>query len=96
MRMVVAAMLLAAPLAACATTGADAPVTETGACNNEAVAGFVGQTVTADLGAQMLKASGAKALRWGAPNMAMTMDFRPDRLTVSYDAQMVIISARCG
>ncbi|MBU1462386.1 MAG: peptidase inhibitor I78, partial [Alphaproteobacteria bacterium] len=28
--------------------------------------------------------------------MAMTMDFRPDRLTVSYDEAMTITSARCG
>ncbi len=96
MRMVVPTMLLATPLAGCATVGANAPVAEAGTCSNEAVAGFTGQKVTGDLGAQMLTASGAKTLRWGAPGMAMTMDFRPDRLTVSYDAQMVIISARCG
>ena len=37
-----------------------------------------------------------RTLRWGGPGMAMTMDFRPDRLTVSYDEAMTITSARCG
>jgi hypothetical protein len=48
------------------------------------------------VGAQLLAASGARTLRWGAPGMAMTMDFRADRLTVSYDEGMTITSARCG
>lgn len=56
----------------------------------------MGKTATADLGAEMLKASGATTLRWGAPGTAMTMDFRQDRLTVSYDEKMVVTSARCG
>ena len=35
-------------------------------------------------------------MRWGAPGMAMTMDYREDRLTVSYDEAMLVTSARCG
>lgn len=93
-----AAML---PLAACATTGEDgtpgAPSPAVGGeCKNEGMEAFTGKVATAELGAEMLKASGAKTLRWGGPGTAMTMDFRPDRLTVSYDDKMVITSARCG
>lgn len=97
MRTALVAMMMV-PLAACATTsGSEAPVANAqGPCSNEAVASFVGQKASAETGAAMLKASGAKAMRWGGPGMAMTMDFRPDRLTVSYDEAMVIISARCG
>jgi len=65
-------------------------------CRNEALTAFIGRTATADLGAQMLAASGARALRWVAPGMAVTMDYRADRLTVSYDANMVIERASCG
>ena len=94
MRTILMAMMMA-PLAACATTGA--PVAEAGGpCRNDPVAGFVGQKASAEAGAAMLKASGARTLRWGGPGMAMTMDFRPDRLTVAYDEAMVITSARCG
>jgi hypothetical protein len=35
-------------------------------------------------------------LRWGPPDSAMTMDFRADRLTVSYDANMVVTGVKCG
>ncbi len=88
------------PLTACAGSIAEGPATppvaQDGPCRNEPVAGFVGQKVTAELGTQMLKLSGATMLRWGGPGMAMTMDFRADRLTVSYDDQMLVTSARCG
>jgi len=102
--MTLAAAAAMAPLAACAPMGqkADAgtpPVPAEdgeGPCKNDAVTQFVGQKATAELGALMLTASGAKTLRWGGPGTAMTMDFRPDRLTVSYDKDMVILSARCG
>lgn len=65
-------------------------------CHGEGLDPFIGQKASAETGAAMLKASGARTLRWGAPGMAMTMDFRPDRLTVSYDQNMVIERASCG
>ncbi|WIA57358.1 I78 family peptidase inhibitor [Sphingobium sp. WTD-1] len=90
------------PLAACAGTGSEGPGSAPpaamveGPCRNDGLDRFIGQKATANLGAELLKTSGAKTLRWGAPNMAMTMDFRPDRLTVGYDDQMLVTSARCG
>ncbi len=72
------------------------PAAPAAACKSDGLDRFVGQKATADLGAQMLAASGAKSLRWGPPRSAMTMDFRPDRLTVAYDDAMAILSARCG
>ncbi len=87
-------------LAACAGAGGEGPAaipaTVEGPCRNEGFDSFIGQTANEAMGAQLLQASKARTLRWGAPGMAMTMDFRPDRLTVSYDEKMVIISARCG
>ncbi|MDE0948006.1 MAG: I78 family peptidase inhibitor [Sphingobium sp.] len=80
-------------LAACATTP---PVTADGSCNHDSLARFTGQKASAETGTALLRASGAKTLRWGGPGMAMTMDFRPDRLTVSYDEAMLITTARCG
>jgi hypothetical protein len=84
-------------LAACTNAGVEAvPVAGAGACRNDGLDGFVGKTASAELGAEMLRMSGATVLRWGAPGTAMTMDYREDRLTVSYDGAMVITSARCG
>jgi hypothetical protein len=86
-------------LSACAATGADgpaAPSEQAGNCKGDGLDTFVGRKVTSDLGAELLAKSGARSLRWGGPGMAMTMDYRPDRLTVSYDEQMLLTSARCG
>ncbi|MCI4590483.1 I78 family peptidase inhibitor [Sphingobium sp. BYY-5] len=103
MRTAAFAMMAAAtalPLAACA--GANGPGPDTppptaeGPCSNDGLDRFIGQKASAEVGAELLKASGAKTLRWGGPGTAMTMDFRPDRLTVSYDEQMAITAARCG
>ena len=95
-----AALMIPFLLAACATTGdqgpATVPATGEGPCRNDDLGRFIGQTASAEIGTQLLEASRARTLRWGAPGMAMTMDFRPDRLTVSYDEKMVITSARCG
>lgn len=96
----IAAMLAPALLAGCATTNAEepgtAPAEPTAECRNEALAGFIGQTADADLGARMLAATGARTLRWVAPGMMVTQDFRADRLTVHYDAAMKVTSASCG
>ena len=89
-------LLLAACTAADGQGPGTTPATAEGPCRNDGLDRFAGQTASADIGVQLLEASGARTLRWGAPGMAMTMDFRPDRLTVSYDEKMVITSARCG
>ncbi|KQN05399.1 peptidase inhibitor I78 [Sphingobium sp. Leaf26] len=92
--------LMASSLSACAGAGdegpATPPATAEGPCRHDGLERFTGQKASAEVGAALLKASGAKSLRWGGPGMAMTMDFRPDRLTVGYDEAMVITSARCG
>lgn len=85
-------------LAGCTATtpppgGASAPAT---ACKAEAAQVKIGQTATADLGAELLRLTGARVLRWVAPGMAVTMDFRPDRLTVAYDEKSVVTRISCG
>ena len=97
MRSVIGVLLLSASLAGCAADQtASTPTPPQALCNDSALNGFLGQKASAELGTQMLAASHAKALRWAPPRSAMTMDFRPDRLTVAYDDAMVITSARCG
>ena len=87
-------------LAACATApagpAAPAAAAPAGTCRNEALASFVGQPATQALGAQMLSASGARALRWVAKDTMVTMDYRDDRLTVHLDAVNQVERARCG
>ena len=66
------------------------------ACAQDGLDLFLGKKATAAFGATMLKASGAKILRWVAPGMAVTMDYSPDRLTVSYDKNYTILRVSCG
>jgi hypothetical protein len=85
-------------LAACTAAPAAPPETaepDAAACNREAGEAFIGQKVTAETGTQLLAATGARQLRWVPPRTAVTMDFRPDRLTVSYDDDMVITQVSC-
>ena len=65
-------------------------------CKADALPPFIEQTASAETGAAILKASGARTLRWAGPGMAVTMDYRPDRVTVSYDENMAITRASCG
>ena len=94
------AIAAALPLAACSSS--ETPVESTpappaeAACNADAVQSLVGQTATAEVGGQLLKGSGATNLRWVPPRTAVTMDFRPDRLTVSYDDALKIERISCG
>jgi len=86
-------------LAACATTPATSEPTRPEApatCNATSAQTYVDQRATAELGATLLARTGARTLRWVPPRTAVTMDFRADRLTVSYNDDMVIERITCG
>lgn len=65
-------------------------------CANAGLEQFQGQPGTQELGAEMLRVSGARTLRWVRPGMAVTMDFRADRLTVHLDSAGRVEHASCG
>ena len=87
---------------ACATTGATEPEyqeREAGGgylCDASGLQDHIGHKATAKSGAILLELSGARLLRWVPPRTAVTMDYRQDRLTVSYDDDMAIIRISCG
>lgn len=94
------AIAAALPLAACAATEAPADATPPPpaemTCNADAAQSHVGQTATPDLGAAILKATGARTLRWGPPRSATTMDYRQDRVNIFYDDAYKIERITCG
>ena len=67
-----------------------------GTCDASAMQEHVGHTATEKSGAILLQLSGARTLRWAPPRTAVTMDYRPDRLTVDYDDDMKITRISCG
>jgi hypothetical protein len=66
-----------------------------GSCQREPGQRFVGMKASGELGAEMLAATGATILRWVPPRTAVTMDFNPSRLTVSYDDAYLITRVSC-
>jgi hypothetical protein len=91
--------LVAVGLAGCTTMGGETPPDQGSAamlCNAEPAQYHVGHDATQAMGAAILKDSGARTLRWGAPNSAWTMDYRQDRVNVRYDGAMKIVEITCG
>ncbi|MDP1909798.1 MAG: I78 family peptidase inhibitor [Hyphomicrobium sp.] len=84
------------PLAAC-TSIQPAPATPPGdACSPAALSRYTGQTANEALAARMKRETGKTALRWVQPGMAVTMDYREDRLTVYLDAANRVERASCS
>lgn len=92
--------LLALPLAACATSqqSGEAPpaATSGGTCDAAPAQYHIGHDATSAMGAAIMKDTGAQSLRWGPPESAWTMDYRPDRVNVRYDREMKITEITCG
>jgi hypothetical protein len=97
MTMRTTAMALAgAALAACTTTApAGDDAAPEGPCRAEPAQRLIGSKATGEIGAELLRLTGARTLRWVPPRTAVTMDFRPDRLTVTYDDDMIIERISC-
>ena len=96
-------------LVACATAPAPATTTEAAAqpipihgatpghtCQDSDTDRFIGQEATQDVGGAIKQASHAAVLRWAAPGMMLTMDFRADRVTVWYGPDRKITKVHCG
>ncbi|MDE1467650.1 I78 family peptidase inhibitor [Aurantiacibacter sp. D1-12] len=99
MRHAIPTLLTATLLGACASTppaGPGEPGPEAASCNADAVQSHIGHTASAEAAEVLLAESGARQLRWAPPRSALTMDYRPDRLTVSYDDDMRITQLSCG
>lgn len=88
--------LLVVGLAACAPVPPmDAPATD-GTCSVDRVTEVVGRPYSADLAERARTQSGSKAVRVIRPGMAVTMDYRVDRLNVDLDEKDVVTALRCG
>jgi len=90
----------ALPLIALATAVACAPIKSLPmpptACGSQNLGWFVGKKRTDKISAEVARISGAKNIRWIKPGMAVTMDYREDRLNVRLDDKGRILSFNCG
>ncbi|GAB5488143.1 MAG: I78 family peptidase inhibitor [Parasphingorhabdus sp.] len=65
-------------------------------CDAKELQVLIGEQANDNTGKLALKKSHAKTLRWIPPNSAVTMDYRQDRLNISYDDEMKIQKVNCG
>ena len=98
MKMLLAALL---PLTmACAALPAEDEAEPAGGpgnrCDASPLGNLVGRDATRALGAEALRRSGARALRWIRPGDAVTMDYREDRLNIHLDARNRVERFACG
>ena len=88
------------PLAACTIATSDATADNRppvpAECRNQALAQFIGQPASEELGARMLRASGARTIRWVPKGGVVTMEFNPARITVQLDGANRVERASCG
>ncbi|HET9398523.1 MAG TPA: I78 family peptidase inhibitor [Sphingomicrobium sp.] len=93
-------LLTLLPLAACTVATSNATADSTppipGTCRSEALAQFTGQPASQELGERMLRASGARILRWVPQGGAVTMEFSPERITIQLDGSNRVERASCG
>lgn len=90
-------------LGACSTAAAPAPATPPvhgqtpgHVCTADGTEQFIGQTRSDDTAEAIKRVSHAAIVRWAPPGVAMTMDFRSDRVTVYLDASNTITKINCG
>lgn len=83
-------------LAACAPTPAPEPVQPPPACFVEKAQTLLGRPATQELATEALRLTGARTVRWMRPGMAVTMDYRADRLNILIDDTNMVTRLSCG
>ena len=84
------------PFAAACTSMAPPVVAPVEACSPENLARYNGQVANDALAARMKRETGKTVIRWVQPGMAVTMDYREDRLTVYLDAANRVERTSCS
>ena len=89
-------VILLAALAGCAPVPpADTPAVGT-PCSATLANSLVSKPYSADVVEKARIASGSKTVRVIRPGMAVTMDFREDRLNVDLDEKDLVVRVHCG
>ena len=95
MRLAVGTLLLA--MAGCATAAEEVPVRGGGGgCDAARAGALIGRARSEGVGAEALRLSGARAVRWIPRGAMVTMDYREDRLNLHLDDKGKVIRIACG
>lgn len=92
------ATIVAVPLAACAQMPPvdETPVMGAGQCDASKLGDLIGKTATSAVGADARQRSMSRTVRVIKPGMAVTMDYRTDRLNIDVTDRNVVTATRCG
>jgi hypothetical protein len=72
------------------------PAQPASACNADAAKDAMGKQATDDVLEKARIAAGASVARFLKPNMAITMEYRGDRLNLRTDSNDKVVGASCG
>ena len=92
------AAIVAVPLAACAQMPPvdETPVMGAGQCDASKLSDLIGKTATSAVVADAQQRSMSRTVRVIKPGMAVTMDYRTDRLNIDVTDRNVVTATRCG
>lgn len=100
MRSLIAMAAVGLVLAGCNTTAGDGKARGVNdvryACDATRAQSLIGQVASQALGTDAVRTSGARTMRWISPGMAVTMDYRTDRLNIHLDGQNRVTRVDCG
>ena len=65
-------------------------------CDASSLGDLVGRAVSQELGAEALRRSGSRILRWIRPGDVVTMDYSEQRLNIHLDGQNRVDHFACG
>lgn len=92
------AAIVAVPLAACAQMPPvdETPVMGAGQCDASKLGDLIGKTAASAVVADAQQRSMSRTVRVIKPGMAVTMDYRTDRLNIDVTDRNVVTATRCG
>ncbi|MCW3837965.1 I78 family peptidase inhibitor [Sphingomonas canadensis] len=73
-----------------------APAPASGTCNADGVRDLIGKPLTEAVAKEIVARTGSVSMRRIAPGMAVTMDYREDRVNAYVDDANVLTDIRCG
>lgn len=85
-----------AALATLSLGGCTVPINLSPSCSAETAQGWVGQKYSDRLSRTLQRKTNARAVRVVRPGMAVTMDYRTDRLNITLDDKDIVTGLRCG
>lgn len=94
--MMVASLLLGGCTTSAMDVNRNMPAQSEGECDAGRAQALVGRAASSELGAEALRLTGARTIRWIQPDQAVTMDYRMDRLNIELDARNRVTAIRCG